>query len=207
MTWWRRNRWALVLLLPALALALAASGVRLQLFWWSYEPHQPTSGALGRPMHFVDHAAYDTHPYVLDVTVTVRSVTRVAVPVSPGHEWTWPTPDGARWWKVTMQVAADPTTPLSACRLRLLGAAGDEVDYTSRFPGTADTLPVSPCVPDATPGPGSASPEDLASAATAARPASYEVSAYVLASGDFRPSQVRLWWWTPRYVSVDLPGS
>ncbi|MFV0462847.1 MAG: hypothetical protein ACK5MP_06605 [Nostocoides sp.] len=205
MTWWRRNRWGVILVLPALALAVIASAYRLQLFWWDYAPHQATPGLLGQPVTFREHEDSDRYPYDLDLTMTVTQVARVERPEGTIRPWTWPTPSGAGWWRVDLHMVVDPTTPLAGCQLRLVDAGGAWTSYENTFPGAQNTLPSLPCAPQGTPGPWSASPADLAEAAKEPRPASYDVPVYFLTAADFQPREVWLWFSTPRYIAVSIP--
>ena len=204
MTWLRRNRWGLLLLLPAFALALLGSSSRLQLFWWDYKPHEPTRTTLGEPASFAEDFHDFDGEWRRELSVSVLSVLPHTVALDEeGTVVEDPTPPGAQWVVVRMHVEADPRTVLFGCQLSIVDAEGREAQYGRTGVARFD-LPTSPCIPADRQGPQSGGPAAQQAAAAAPRPRAYDVTAYVLAAEDFVPAEVRLWWQPPAYVSVDV---
>ena len=204
MSWFRRNRWGLLLLLPALALALLGNSSRLQLFWWDYKPHEPTRTTIGAPVAFAEEFDDFDGRWRRSLEVSVVSVLTGTVALDEeGVRIEDPTPPGAQWVAVRLHVETDPGTVLFACRLSILDDRGREATYGATSVGRYD-LPTSPCTPADRPGPQSGGQEAQQAAAQNPRPASYDVTAYVLTAEDFTPAEVRLWWQPPRYVAVDV---
>jgi hypothetical protein len=204
MTWVRRNRWGLLLLVPAFVLALLGNSSRLQLFWWDYKPHEPTRTGLGAPVAFAEVFDDFDGRWRRTLHASVVSVLPHTVALDEeGAAIEDPTPPGAQWVAVRLHVETAPTTVLFACQLSVLDADGREAKYGATSVGRYD-LPTSPCVPADRPGPQSGGREAQRAAAQNPRPASYDVTAYVLAAEDFTPVEVRLWWQPPKYLAFDV---
>lgn len=193
--WAARNRWALILLVPTFALALAASSSRLVHFWWGWQPHEPTQAALGDLTSFAVPREDST---MTDVVIGVLDVTEVGQAVDDdGVEYEAPTPPGATWWRITLRVEGGLPED-AACTLALADAQGHMVRYAPTSYPAADSyaaLPVPGCRP---------SPVFADDGTQEPIPMTYEIRRYLLTSGEFRPAEARLWWATPTYLSVPL---
>lgn len=203
MTWWRRNRWGLVALLPALALAMAASSSRVHLFWWSYDLHRPTAGQLGQTLAFTDSFEDRRGTQTRSVSVRLVSVTRTDAALdADGVVLTAPLPPGAQWFRVTLHVEADPRMPLRYCRVAIVDTRGRVAESVGL--GGVQDVSLDPCVPTTAPGPASTEPDALAKAAESPRPAAYDVEVFLYAAADATVERVRVWWSAPNYLEFRL---
>ena len=196
--WATRNRWALILLIPTFAVALAASSSRLVHFWWSWQPHEPTQAELGRMTTFEVPGGPST---MTTIVIGVLDVSRADQAVEDdGMPYEAQTPPGATWWQVTLRVEGGEPKE-AACTLALADEEGHTVRYAPTSypaPESFSTLPSAACSPAAT----------FADNGTEEpAPQTYELRRYVLTSADFRPAEVRLWWATPTYLSVPLAST
>lgn len=226
-SWWRSNRWGVLLLPVAAALAVVASSSRVVLFWWPYGPHEVTRAALAQPVgvqeQWLDRAG--THERRLSVSVDSvsappatpirfqgREVPSVVVPAErPGPRGettvTLTSPPGTRIWQVTLSVVADPDQVLAGCRVAIVDTQGRVYDSDVRMiEPVRSTLKTTPCVPDGARGPSAVlydgmaqDPEELD------RPASYTTSAYLATAADAVPQTVRFWFEYPRVIEVSVP--
>ena len=129
--WSARNRWALILLVPTFALALAASSSRLVHFWWDWQPHEPTHAALGSLTSFAVPGEGST---MTDVAIGVLDVTEVGQAMDDDRvAYEAPTPPRATWWRITLQVEGELPQD-AACTLAL--ASG----WAAAFPQSAYLL-------------------------------------------------------------------
>ncbi len=207
-TWWRRNRVGVVLAPLALVLAAAGNASRLDDYWWSRDLHQAVRPADGGTVAV--RTAYDdgTLRYPIEADVSLTSLTRVTSVTADGRSQAVTLPDGSALWRVVMHWAADPSIVLSGCQIGIEGVDGRF--WERRYPDLVDagstTLPFSPCVPDDTPGP--SVKLDLSGVQPAKpgdeRPATYDVTVYVLTSADATPAEVRVWWLPPTYAALPV---
>lgn len=204
--WWRRNRWALVALPLALVLTLAASADRVRSLWWEQGLHRPTAGAPGETVTFhqtVRDGVGGTRP--VDVEVRLDGV--VDATTLPRD---LVVPDGARAVQVDLTLWSDPGTILQGCSLAVRDADGTRYDYRALAWGAFQ--PVSPCVPQDTPGPapslgtfddgptdGGPTPD-----AAAPRPPTWSVSPVVVVPADVEVADVVLWWQLPQHVRLPV---
>lgn len=200
--WWRRNRWGL-LALPVVVVALIlASGYRVDRFWDPYQPTEPVPGIAGTPLTFTDAVEDRSGELPIEVTITAGPTRQVeAYRDEEGQTHFFPVQTGTVVWQTDLTITADPDTVLTSCTARLVDAQERTTTYNLSFPGP--DLPLSPCVPDATPGPAA----DLgfsSEGASGPRPETYTVPVIFRTSTDFVPTRLDLAWSTPRYAAITL---
>lgn len=204
-TWWRRNRWALLALPFVLALALAVSGYRILTIWNPWHLTDPVEGEAGQTVHLVQDVVDGGDGFTVDVELTAGPARQVTtVRDDTGEEKpVLMTPADSVMWQIDLDVQADPTTVLRQCTLRLVDAQGRETANLFAVPGITSAL--SPCVPQATPGPDldiglgldldDGGPE---------RPENYTMPLVFITSEDFVPARLDVSWATPRYAALEL---
>lgn len=200
--WWRRNRWGL-LALPLLTVALVlASGYRVDRFWDPYHPTEPVPGVAGQPLTFTDTLEDRTGEIPVELSITAGPTRQVqAYRDAQGQTLFFPVETGTVVWQTDLTITADPDTVLTSCTARLVDEQERSTTYSVSYPGP--DLPISPCVPDATPGPAA----DLGFGAvdsTGPRPETYTVPVIFRTSADFVPARLDLAWSTPRYAAITL---
>lgn len=200
MSWWQRNRWALVALLPALALALVASSDRVSTYYWSADLHDARQGAQGAWLEHRDR--------VNDVSGERPITLGVRLDGVHGTDTGWESiapltlPPGTRAVRVDLTLRADPDEPLRTCLLAVRDAAGTRYDYDGAAAG--GTQPASPCVPPEAPGP---FPEMLWLATDpdeAPRPREWRVAPVLIVPDDVEVTEVLLWWAPPTYLELSV---
>ncbi|MBK8732992.1 MAG: hypothetical protein IPL93_09040 [Actinomycetales bacterium] len=200
-SWWRRNRVALVALLPMLALALAASSFRYVSIYrpTTFVAGQVATGSTGRFLAPVPGAE---PPTTRDVSITLVSATPHA---SSGD---LSAAKGTRLWEVELEFAADPGVPLTGCTIELLDVAGQVYGTAGGKPVPAtgrDRTAYPGCVPDATPGPELDLDGRVIPATGRQRPASWPVLAVIAIPTSGTPVAVRIHWGPPDYAQLPLP--
>ncbi len=203
-TWWRHNRWGLLVLPLALVAALAGSSDRVQLYFWDEGLHHPTTATGGHWVDFHDTYSDSNGSHERRVRVRLDSVR----PATTGWQSSdpLPVPPGSRALAVTLSLDADPDLPLSVCNLGLRGRDGTRYDYLPGLGGASQ--PVSPCVPPDAQGPYPAM-GDLTLAPDPdqkPRPRSWTVSPVVIVPAGATISDVDLWWQMPNYVALAVSG-
>lgn len=195
--WWRRNRWGLVALPVALALACVASADRVRTLWWEADLRRPTAAAPGETVTYhqdVRDGVDSTYP--VDVEVRLDGVEDTTV--LPDR---MELPPGTRAVRVDLTLAADPDTVLLLCRIAVRSADGTRYDHVPSAWGASQ--PTMPCVPDDAPGPWppggtvTADPGDP-------RPPTWSVSPVVVVPQDVEIADVVLWWQLPQYLRLDV---
>ncbi|KQY47854.1 hypothetical protein [Cellulomonas sp. Root137] len=202
-SWWRRNRWALVALPVALALALVAAGDRVRTLWWEQDLRRPTTVEAGETAQF-HQRVYDGAGGTLPVDVEVRLD-------GVGEATTLPEdmelPAGTRAVQVDLTLSADPDVVLTGCSLAVRDAAGTRYGYVASGWGALQSA--TPCVPEDAPGPwpplgdledALSDPDDLP------RPATWSVSPVVVVPDGVEIADVALWWQMPHYVLLEVPS-
>ena len=121
MTWLQRNRWGLILLVPALVVALAAASFRMVNLYlpWSTDRGIAVENQVVIPSErtLVDYPNNEVY---------AATLTPVAlVPAATGDDYVeFTAAPGARLWRLSVKVEADPEMVLSECSLSLEDAAG-----------------------------------------------------------------------------------
>ena len=197
--WTRRNRWGLLVLPFALAAALVGSSDRVRLYFWDEGLHQPQRAPQGAWLAFGDtyHDSEGEHP--LKVRIRLDSV----APATTGWTSTTPVdlPPGTKAVAVSLTLEADPSLPLSVCRLAVRDAEGNRYDYLTEV----GRQPPAPCVPPDAPGPFAKLGEIDKGRDTSGepvRPRSWTVSPVVMLPADADIQDVVLWWELPDYASL-----
>ena len=147
-SWLRRNRWVLVALPVAAALAVAANAQRLHDYWWDRDlRHAVATGSRDEWVTwtgpFSDATGSGTRSFRVKVTSTE----------SPGRGDVakLKLPSDLTGFRVTMDFEAAPDQVLFGCRLALLDADGNRYLYRPMVNNL--TQDIWPCVPQDHPGP------------------------------------------------------
>ena len=203
-SWWRRNRLWLTLLLPMLALALAASMFRMTTLYLPWQWSQgidarSTTGTLRQQFTGTDDVRYSR-----DVTVSVDAVRQTT---QHGEDAAGP---GAQLWLVDLTLTAAPDQILDLCFVELVDASG--VRYTTAGAGKVaadptDTFWRAPaivsCVPADTPGPTLGFNDFIP--ATAERPATWTIGVSAALPSGVEPTALRIMWNHPTFLQLQLP--
>ncbi|MGZ5403856.1 MAG: hypothetical protein ACXWDL_04350 [Nocardioides sp.] len=198
----RRGLGWLAALPVALVLVAAATGSRLELFWWDAELREATTGTRGEPVWVVDRYETGRDELTRELMLTVRSVESATtvedysgkqVPVAPAP--------GTRVWAVTLGIEADPGMPLTGCQVSILDTRDRESQAASGLTADPYQLPSPSCVPSETPGPAYGAAIDPESEP---RPREYDVEVFVVTHEDAVPDRVRVWWEAPDYTEVSV---
>jgi hypothetical protein len=161
--WWRRNRWGLVALVPALALAFYAPVHDFYQRYWFDKPRQPLSAASGG---WVDYAGARMR------LVDLRDVTHE---VTDYDDKPFPLPAGVRIWRATLEFIAADSEKILGCRLAMESAAGSTFDANPNELSGADVR-YAGCAPS-----GLGTP-----------PPQYQTVAYFVLPSSARPVAVRV---------------
>lgn len=211
MTWWRRNKVAVLLLPALLVLTTAATSSRVVEYWLETGPHHALPAEAGTPYaysgSYVD--ALGEHPRELTVVISepVRDTQLRRIPgLEPEEVPTWP--QNSTVWRVDLTWTVDPQLPLGGCMLSLVGTDGSETTYRTGTLGVVGA-PFDVCEPVGFTGsvPTGVFDLDEPPQEPSTRPQTYTVPAYFVTADDVVPAEVRLWWTFPDYVSVpvDVP--
>jgi hypothetical protein len=110
--WWRRNRWGLVFLVPALALALWPSVADGYPAYWNAKPREPVTAS---PGGWVDFAGARMRLVELAPATGLAGFDGKPVALPPG----------VKAWRARIAFDAGPgATGLAGCALKLADAAG-----------------------------------------------------------------------------------
>ncbi len=203
MTWWHRNRWALLALPLALVLALVASGDRVRSLWWERDLRRATTAPVGEGATFrqvVHDGSGGTFPVEASVRLDGVEVVDDPAALPPRTQL----PDGVTAVRVDLTIEADPDVVLRTCQLAVRDAAGTRYEYV--WDAHGGSQPVSPCVPEDAPGPESVigEPGATRSDPDAPRPPTFSVSRVVVVPQGVAVTDVALWWQLPDYVELEL---
>ncbi len=199
MSWWRRNRWALIALLPALALALLASSDRVSALYWTDGLHDARHGAQGEWVEHRDGVPEPGGERPITMAVRLDGVAETDEGWESSSMLTLP--PGAHGVRVDLTLRAAPDEPLITCQLAVRDADGTRYDYDSFAAG--GTQPSSPCVPPDAPGPW---PErtGLTDTAEPPRPQEWSVAPVVVVPDGVEITEVLLWWTPPNYLELSV---
>lgn len=216
MSWWRMNRWGLILMLPVLVAALAAGSFRLVTLYlpWFASTGTHVEGAVT----VTTDSSFVVYPDGGDHTATLTPLDIVPVSSAPDEAYLGDGSDllaapGARLWRLTTQVEADPAMSLVECRISLLGPDGTHyvaglAQTTSDGSVVVPSVSAGSCVPAATPGPyadleGQVQPVVEGEE----RPATYTIDTYVAVPSAVIPDRVRIDMSMGGHWAVDVPGA
>ena len=215
MSWWRRNRWGLILMLPVLALALATASFRLVTLYlpWFASTGTHVEDAVTVPTD----SSFVVYPDGEEYTATFTPLSLVPVASAPDEAYLgdgsdlWAAP-GARLWRLSTRVEADPSMSLVECRLSLLGPDGTRymaglAQTTSEGVAVVPSLGAGSCVPAGAPGPYS----DLEGRVQPVgegedRPATYTLDTYISVPTAVVPAEVRIDMSIGGHWKIDAPG-
>lgn len=204
LSWWKRNRLWLALVVPLLALALAASSFRLftlYLPWqWSAPIASDTSvGTLKQRYLELDGVERDREVRVEVVSLEPRESVDGLVAV-----------DGATLWRIELELTAAPDQFLEFCDIELSDAAGTRYDFRSSVvPEDPDGFNPPPfalrCVPEDAPGPTLAPFSDEVIESPVDRPRTWTTEALIAVPNGVTPTAVRVGWQQPEYLVLHPP--
>jgi hypothetical protein len=161
--WWRRNRWGLVALLPALLVALALQLDDVYDIYWKRQPRQPVSaGADG----WVTYGEARLKLVALEPADDLRTF---------GGE-PFPLPAGVAAWKATIAFEATKEA-IGGCKLSLEDDAGRTYAPSPDELSDART-PFASCLPDYDPPPKSYQNEIYFATPESARPVAVRISLF-----------------------------
>lgn len=201
-SWWRRNRLWLALLLPLLALALAASSFRLSNLYLRWEWNQPVV-VHGSGVYTQNYQDTRNNQRTRTAKVGIAQLARTTV-VAADH----PAP-GTELWRIDLDFEAAPDQFLAGCTIEFEDAAG--VRYGTQgakvdASGRPNPLPRRPeCVPSDAPGPELDWFGELVSPSVP-RPGTWKVVASVAMPEGVRPTAVRVLWDKPGYLKLVIPS-
>lgn len=201
-SWWRSNRIWLALILPLLALALAASSFRLSTLYLRWEWSAPVilNGSGVFTQSFQDaKSTQHTRTTKVGVTAVARTTTLASDRPAPG----------TALWRIELDFAAAPDQLLAGCTIELedahgvrYGTQGAKVDASGR----PNPLPRKPtCVPRDAPGPELDWAGELVSPSVQ-RPGVWKSEAAVAMPEGRRPVAVRIMWDKPGYLKLLIPS-
>ncbi|MGH3643883.1 MAG: hypothetical protein ACRDUX_33230 [Mycobacterium sp.] len=194
-SWLRRNRWGLLALPVAVALAVGANAQRLQDYWWDQDLRQPAAtGRLDEWVTWTDSFSDATgeSTRTLRVKVTGVAATDLELPSDLVGE------------RVALDFAAEPDQVLSGCRLALLDGDGNRYVYDPTINEVSQDI--WPCVPGNHPGPAPsiAAGQPRTVAPGEERPPSWTAQPVLVVPRNAKITQVLLWWEEPEYLAVQL---
>lgn len=200
MTWWQRNKVALIALVPLTVAAASASSYRLNDLWLPSQPTPPTAVA-GTSAHY--HSEFRRGGvHTRDVDVTVVGI-RDAASLNGLRA-----ASGATLKVVTLDLAADPEAFLDGCTAQLTGpdqvvrgTNGGKVDATTGAP----RFDPAGCVPTDAPGPYVDSFTGQVVPSPAPRPGRWRAEIAFAVPQNAQVTQLRLYWDTPGYLVFTLP--
>ncbi len=200
-TWARRNRWGLALLPIAAVAVLAASSDRLDAYYLMANPIRASVAEPGQAITFQTQAVDADGSHDLAVELSLAGTT-------PTSElWGGDSidlPDGARLVRVDLALAAPPESILLGCQMAVVDTEGRRYDY-QHLPIGGGSQPVSPCVPEDTPGPrpslgalggGGLAPDEEP------RPERWSVGPVFVVPEDAEIEAVLVWWNLPDYAEL-----
>lgn len=193
MSWWRRNRWALLALPFVLALVAVSGASRLVNFWWPSQLGEPVAATVGEPVAFTAQT-WDEQGARTSIDLSV-----LVGPTVEAVDWTdadgmlqrVPYVEGTRVWRTDVTFTAPPQQDPTVCFAEVVDTRGRTTTYTTTAVG-ASGLPLSPCSP-----PFSLSDEGP-------RQETWTVPVLVRLTADVEPRELRIWWQPPEHVSVPL---
>lgn len=204
-SWWRTNRWALLALPVVVVVALATNGSRLPEYWWDRDFREGTHAAPGETVRFSDEYDDGYVRYPIEGDVQLLDVRRTdTVRNDAGGDDPVEVADGGVLWEVRFRFEVDPEIVMRGCQVALVD---DDTRWEpDRYAVSGASLPLSSCAPGTQLGPGFLPGDDAPSLGHGdePRPPRYESYAYVVTPSDAEPTAVRLWWFLPRYVELEI---
>lgn len=204
-SWLRRNRWGLLGLPLAAALAVGTNAQRLPDYWWNTDlRHAGVTGSQGQwttwSDTFSDAAGEGTRTFTVKVTAAEPTESIE----SRGEAETLNLPADVAAVRVQMDFEADADQVLFGCRLALVDTDGNRYVYRPLL-GTV-TQDMWPCLRAGHTGPQpSISAGEPRTAMTGEeRPPQWSTQPAILVPRAARITQVLLWWEEPDYLAVEL---
>jgi hypothetical protein len=193
-SWFRINRWWLVVLPLGIAVVVSGSAERVKSNWYDVRlRHAVATAEPGRYLT-VDRWNDGSTPRSFSVRLAGVETTSRMPPTGFEEKGEKP-PKGAEALAVHLDWKADPSQLLAGCRIDLVDAEGRRYEVPDSF-GSFDQ-----CVPADHPGPlgpGAVDPDQQ-------RPASWSTAPTFLVPQSLKVTEVRIWWTMPDYVA--LPAS
>lgn len=204
-SWWARNRLWVLLLVPLLLVALAATAFRLQRLYlpWDWtRPHTTSTSTLRFEQDVRLSASTTRHRSVGITVVNVIPVRQFQGAVAAS---------GATLHAVTLELTAEPDVILDLCDIALLGPDGTEYgrtagqldDPSKKFSSKSSVLD---CVPPDAPGPTWDPFGNKLVPGEVERPRTWRVETRVAVPEGVRPDRVVVRWQTPDYAVLRVPS-
>lgn len=203
-SWWRMNRWWLLVLPVAVAVASLASAYRVKPFWYEDGLHHALATAEpGRPVRVVDGfrdtggettRTFDVELEALVPVEQVRSPTRDTVGVPPG----------VTAYQVRLAFSAAPDQELNFCHVALIDSEGNRYGGDVPDPLGQD----NPCLPKGHEGPDPAILRGQQRGVVPPgheRPETWTVTPVVLVAKDVRITDALVWFDLPDYARLPAP--
>lgn len=202
--WLARNRLWLMLLVPLLLLAAAATSFRLQRIYlpWDWTRAHATRGSSLTLEQDVFLTRDQRHHRKVDITV---------VGVTPAREVEGGVAGpGTDLYRVSIELSAAPDVMLEGCEVGLLGPDGSRYDsYVGQqdapgFRGYRSRL--LSCVPEDAPGPGWDYLSNEPRPAKVERPRTWRIVTGVAVPHGVAPDRVTIRWSKPDYAVLAIPS-
>lgn len=197
-SWWRRNRIWLIVLVPLLLAALAASSFRLVRLYLPNEWSRPqqVQGSAGT----FEQRFMGTDGVWRTRNVSVSVVDLVSLPSGNGMI----AAPGSQLWQLILAFEAAPDQFLAGCEIELADASGNRYDRNSGLlteRGQVAFFDSTDCVPEDAPGPkfdvlGVLEPE-------VPRPEMWMIDTVAALPAGVEPTQVIIKWSKPAYLVLD----
>lgn len=205
-TWWRRNRWALVVLPLVLPVALVASSDLVKPYWFEKGFHDGTVSTTDTVRLVND---YDDGHLRYRGTGRVKltgwsSFSRAELSAGePELASSVRLPDGTRAWGLGLQFRAKPTQVLWGCNIGVVGDDGRLYPFDNgSVQSSIVPTNIYGCDPDDAPGPSPKLGSTKLSYPATPRPATWKKYAFGVLPLGVKPRSVRIWWNLPRYFEI-----
>ena len=200
--WWRRNLPWLVVLLPLLALAFAASSQRFVNYFMPWEHTAPQYADEQGVVEFHQEFKGIEIQHERDVTIRLLDVGQADVVGAQKAA------AGGQMWKVRVEMSAEPDVVLSPCEVALV-ADGKEYGFGAAVePAEADGFAMPSLFPNCespdSEGPSFGVFDDTVTMPAVPRPEKWEVEFGIVVPQGVEPEEFRMWWVTPEYASFPI---
>jgi hypothetical protein len=202
-SWLRRNRWGLLALPIAAALAVGANAQRLHDYWWDQDLR--LAGATGSQGEWVQWSdAFSDAAGDGARTIRVRVTGSESIDATSAESADLELPSDLTGWRVTLDLEAAPDQVLFGCRLALVDDNGNRYQFRPMVNNLMQDM--HPCVPDDNPGPQPSitAGEPRTVVYGGERPRQWTTRPVVVVPRTAKITEVLLWWEQPDYLAVRL---